>query len=66
VNSGHCQSAPGKLGPDAGQPFGDVVDKGSGIPRGLVAGDQPADRVRVAVSTAVSCQTGPIPLSLLR
>jgi hypothetical protein len=27
----------------AGQPLGDVVDKGSGIPRGLVAGDQGAD-----------------------
>jgi len=28
---------PGELGADAGQPLGDVVDKGSGIPRGLVA-----------------------------
>jgi hypothetical protein len=34
---------PGELGADAGQPLGDVVDKGSGIPRGLVAGDQGAD-----------------------
>src|SRR5512132_4636648 len=36
---------PGELDSDAGQPLSDVVDKGGGIPRGLVAGDQPADRV---------------------
>jgi hypothetical protein len=36
---------PGKLGPDAGQPFGDVVDEADGVPGRLVPGDQGTDRI---------------------
>jgi hypothetical protein len=35
---------PGKLGPDAGQPFGEVVDEADGVPGRLV----PATRAPIA------------------
>jgi hypothetical protein len=43
--AGELGAVVGQLDPDAGQPLGDVVDEAGGVTGGLVAGDQPPDRI---------------------